>query len=113
CWIGCVRALESVARAISVALPGRLDVLQPNSQSRHAFGFDSPSNFASFQVAPSSPLISTFLISPSPVQAVPYTRTFEFAGIVSPSLGRAISALICISESGTSSALSPRLFQNE
>src|SRR6266853_1491034 len=61
--VGCVLPFESVARAMSVALPERAGVFQLHSQRRHASGFDSPINFASFQVAPSSLLITTFGIS--------------------------------------------------
>ena len=77
---GCVWPSESVARATRVCLPGTLGVFQLNSQSRQAFGFDSPSRFVSFQVDPPSVLSSTFVISPSLVQAAPWTRTLEFAG---------------------------------
>src|SRR5207245_7729004 len=94
--VGCVWPFESVARAVSVALPERAGVFQFHSQRRHASGFDSPSNFASFQVASSSLLISTFVILPLLVHAAPYTRTFEFAGTVSPSLCCVISAFICL-----------------
>ena len=65
----------------------------------------------SFHVAPPSVLSSTFVSSASHVQAAPQTRTVVFAGTVSLSAGRAISALICISLKGVSSAPSSRLRQ--
>src|SRR5712672_2703491 len=86
-------------------------VCQLNSHNRHAFDFDSPSNFASFHVAPPSVLNSTFVISASHAQAPPLTQTLVFAGTVSLSAGRAISALTCISVSGVNSATSDPLSQ--
>src|SRR5205085_9686281 len=96
-----------------IAFPGRSGVFQSNSQRRHAFGFESSSNFASLQVDPPSALTSTFAIVPLPVQAAPDTRTFEFAESVSPSAGFKITTLVWISESAVSSLKSPRLFQYE
>src|SRR5215831_17046379 len=94
-----------------LCFPGCDGVCQLNSQNRHAFEFDSPTNFASFQLAPPSVLSSTFVISASHAQAAPQTRTLVFAGTVSPSAGPAISALTCISLNGVSSAMSSRLVQ--
>ena len=92
--IGCVSPFESVARAISVVLPEFPEVFQSNSQSRHAPGFDSPINFASFHVDPPSTLSSTFLISPFPVHAAPCTGTFEFAEMLEPAAGDVIMAFV-------------------
>src|SRR6476660_6738988 len=94
-----------------VCFPACDGVCQLNSHNRHEFEFDSPSNFVLFQVPPPSVLSSTFVISASHAHAAPQTRTLVFAGTVSLSAGHAISALICISLSGVSSAPSSRLCQ--
>ena len=66
-----LRPNESVARAISVALPAFAGVCQTNSQSRHVFGFDSPNSVAFDHVDPPFALISTVVISPSLVHVAP------------------------------------------
>src|SRR6185369_3256684 len=94
-----------------VCLPDWDGVCQSNSHNLQAFGFDSPSNFASVHVVPPSALNSTFATLASHAHAAPLTQTVVFAQTVSPSSGRAISAFTCISVSGVNSLISSPLCQ--
>ena len=91
-WSGCVRPRSSVARAITVAGPGRSGTAQGYSHSRQANGTAASSNFAAAQLRPPSVLTSTFATAASPAHAAPKTRYGLPAGTVSCTAGRATAA---------------------